>query len=242
MQTNRKKPERYPWPDTFLYRLQENKTKVLYGSYQTNSTETGTLENQPLPAGYYVVEVAGASNHTNKQVLSVPGNNKPVEFEFSDYGVNPDYDISLCSLVYTEHNEYNKFRLGNPGINHNTDSIGQKSVAFGTWQSGPYAHTTDYFFYNSACTPYQLQFSFSSTQMEQLQAIADYDAAQNKSCYTLDIACVYEQKPEQSRILVLSAADIVNNAELVNNRYVLRVATLTFDTSSMTFNVSYPVS
>ena len=225
-----------------LYRLQENKTKVLYGSYQTNGTETGTLENQPLPAGYYVVEVTGASNYVNKQVLSVPGNNKPVEFDFADYGVNPDYEISLCSLVYTEHNEYNSFRLGTPGINHNTDSSGQKSVAFGTWKSGPYAQTTDYFFYNSACTPYQLQFSFSSTQMEQLQAIADYDAAQNKSCYTLDITCVYAPKPEQSRILVLSAADIVNNAELVNNRYVLRIATLTFDTSSMTFNVSYPFS
>ena len=225
-----------------LRRLQDDGTEAPYNSYQTNGTETGVLENLSLPAGYYLVYVTGATNYANKQVLSVPGNNTPVEFNFMDYGVNPNHGISLFSLIYTETNDFNDFRLGRPIVSHNTDTSGQKSVAFSTWQSGLYAMTTDYFFYNSACTPYQLQFTFSIEQMLKLQEIVASNSAEGKNQYTMDISCINAQNPTMSTVSLLSAEDIVNNAVLVNNRYILRIAILTFDTSSMTFNVSYPFS
>ncbi len=225
-----------------LRRLQDDGTEVPYDSYQTNGTKPGVLENLSLPAGYYLVYVTGATDYANKQVLSVPGNNTPVEFDFADYGVNPNYDISLFSLIYTETNDFNDFRLGRPTVSHNTDTSGQRSVAFSTWQSGLYAMTTNYFFYNSACTPYQLQFTFSIEQMLKLQEIVASNSAEGKNQYTMDISCINAQNPTMSTVSLLSAEDIVNNAVLVNNRYILRIAILTFDTSSMTFNVSYPFS
>lgn len=235
------------WIDRQVYdgivkfsRLQDDGTKVPYGSYQSN--DAGLLENVYLPAGYYLISVAGAADITDKQVLSVPGEGKPASADYYDLDINPNYSFSQFTFIYTENNDCNDFRAGTPGLSHFVDSNSHRAVTFGHWQSGLFSTTYNVYCYNSPCTPYELRFTFSEEQMRKLQQIVAQNNAVAQDLYTLDITYINRQNPAQYGVIVLKAEDIVNHAVRVKSYYVLTVASFVYDSSNQSFDLVCPFS
>lgn len=232
-----------PYDGTVIInRLDAYGNENVFGTYQTGNAEVGVAENISVPAGYYTVSVAGSGRLFLKDVITASGKGEALTHTVTDAFINPNYTHSSFTFDVTEQNEYalnhpsEKLRLGTLSISHMVDSATKRSVNHYNFASSPYTTQYGFYCYNSPCTPYKIEFSFNEAQ----RTILQHMAAEDDNVYSLEVVCIDNQKSSANRTLVFSAQEILSGLTYENGFYRFVVATLSYDISTASFNMTTP--